>query len=68
MDLLYQSSVLLLWSQNNHIVYLQLRILIQQGIPVKGEFKQRGSDLVAVVEKGKNKNGNQPLSNPAYAR
>ena len=46
----------------------QLRSLIQQGIPVKGEFKQRGSDLVAVVEKGKNKNGNQPLSNPAYAR
>ena len=45
-----------------------LRSLIQQGIPVKGEFKQRGSDLVAVVEKGKNKNGNQPLSNPAYAR
>lgn len=46
----------------------QLRSLIQQGIPVKGEFKQRGSDLVAVVEKGKNKNGNQTLSNPAYAR
>lgn len=45
-----------------------LRSLIQGGIPVKGEFKQRGSDLVAVVEKGKNKNGNQPLSNPAYAR
>lgn len=46
----------------------QLRNLISQGIPVKGEFKQRGSDLVAVVEKGKNKNGNQALSNPAYAR
>lgn len=45
-----------------------LRALIQGGIPVKGEFKQRGSDLVAVVEKGRNKNGNQPLSNPAYAR
>lgn len=45
-----------------------LRNLVQQGIPVKGEFRQRGSDLVAVVEKGKNKNGNQPLSNPAYAR
>ena len=45
-----------------------LRSLVQQGIPVKGEFRQRGSDLVAVVEKGKNKNGNQTLSNPAYAR
>lgn len=45
-----------------------LRSLINAGIPVKGEFKQRGSDLVAVVEKGKNKNGNQPLGNPAYAR
>lgn len=45
-----------------------LRSLIQQGIPVKGEFKQRGSDLVAVVQKGQNKNGKQPLNNPAYAR
>ena len=45
-----------------------LRSLGQQGVPVKGEFRQRGSDLVAVVEKGKNKNGNQMLSNPAYAR
>ena len=46
----------------------QLRQLISSGIPVKGEFRQRGSDLVAVVEKGKTKNGNQALSNPAYAR
>jgi phage-related protein len=46
----------------------RLRELLNQGINVKGEFKQRGSDLVAVVEKGKNRNGNQVLSNPAYAR
>lgn len=46
----------------------RLRGMLDQGINVKGEFKQRGSDLVAVVEKGKNKNGNQALSNPAYAR
>ena len=46
----------------------RLRETLNQGINVKGEFKQRGSDLVAVVEKGKNKNGNQALSNPAYAR
>lgn len=45
-----------------------LRSLIQSGIPVKGEFKQRGSDLVAVVEKGRTRNGNAMLSNPAYAR
>lgn len=45
-----------------------LRAKVEQGIPVKGEFRQRGSDLVAVVERGKNKNGNQPLNNPAYAR
>ena len=53
-------------AMNNEIA--QLRQIIQNGIPVKGEFRQRGSDLVATVEKGKNKNGNQPLSNPAYAR
>lgn len=45
-----------------------LRSLIQSGITVKGEFKQRGSDLVAVVEKGRYRNGNSTLSNPAYAR
>lgn len=45
-----------------------LRNQMAQGINVSGEFKQRGNDLVAVVERGKNKNGNQPLSNPAYAR
>jgi phage-related protein len=41
---------------------------MRQGISVKGEFKQKGSDLVAVVQKGQNRNGYQPLSNPAYAR
>lgn len=41
---------------------------IQQGITVKGEFKQRGSDLVATVEKAKNRNGNQPLNNAIFAR
>lgn len=46
----------------------RLRELLDKGINVSGEFKQRGSDLVAVVEKGKNKNGRQVLSNPAYAR
>lgn len=46
----------------------ELRQLIQQGIPVTGEFRQRGSDLVATVNKASNKNGSQALSNPAYAR
>lgn len=45
-----------------------LNSTIQQGITVKGEFKQRGSDLVATVEKAKNRNGNQPLNNPVFAR
>ena len=45
-----------------------LNATISQGIPVKGEFKQRGNDLVAVVEKVKNRNGNQPLNNAAFAR
>lgn len=41
---------------------------IQQGIDVKGEFRQRGSDLVATVEKVKNRSGNQPLNNSVFAR
>lgn len=41
---------------------------VNQGIPITGEFKQRGSDLVAVVQRGQTRNGSQPLSNPAYAR
>ena len=45
-----------------------LNATISQGIPVKGEFKQRGNDLVAVVEKVKNRNGNQPLNNAVFAR
>lgn len=45
-----------------------LRSLISQGIPVTGEFVQRGSDLYATVERAKGKRGNQPLSNPSYAR
>lgn len=45
-----------------------LRSLIQQGIPVSGQFVQRGSDLVAVVDKANSRRGTQPISNPAYAR
>lgn len=45
-----------------------LRNLIQQGIPVFGTFVQRGNDLYATVEKAKNKRGNQPISNAAFAR
>ena len=41
---------------------------IKQGINVKGEFKQRGSDLVATVKKVENRNGNQPLNNAVFAR
>ena len=45
-----------------------LRQLIQEGIPVTGTFKQKGSDLLAVTERAKSKRGNNPISNPAYAR
>ena len=45
-----------------------LRTTISKGIPVSGEFRQRGNDLVAVVDRTKSRNGSQPLSNPAYAR
>lgn len=41
---------------------------LQQGINVSGEFRQRGTDLVAVTEKAKNRNGHQPLNNPVFAR
>lgn len=41
---------------------------IKQGINVKGEFKQRGSDLVATVKKVENRSGNQPLNNAVFAR
>ena len=46
----------------------ELRSLIQQGIPVTGQFIQRGNDLYATVEKAKSRRGTQPLSNAAYAR
>ena len=45
-----------------------LNSTIQQGITVKGEFKQRGSDLVATVKKVENRSGNQPLNNAVFAR
>lgn len=45
-----------------------LNTTIQQGITVRGEFKQRGSDLVATVKKVENRNGNQPLNNAVFAR
>ena len=41
---------------------------ISQGINIRGEFRQRGNDLVATVEKAKNRNGNQPLNNAVFAR
>ena len=45
-----------------------LRSIIQQGIPVTGQFVQRGNDLYAVVEKAKSKRGTQPISDASYAR
>ena len=41
---------------------------MKQGIPVSGKFVQRGSDLVAVVNKTKSQTGADLLSNVAYAR
>ena len=41
---------------------------MKQGIPVNGEFRQRGSDLVAVVNKTNSQTGADLLSNIAYAR
>ena len=41
---------------------------MKQGITVNGQFVQRGSDLVAVVNKTKSQMGADLLSNVAYAR
>ena len=41
---------------------------MKQGIVVNGQFVQRGSDLVAVVNKTKSQTGSDLLSNVAYAR
>lgn len=41
---------------------------VEQGIPVKGQFVQRGSDLVATVEKASNRMKNNILNNKVYAR
>lgn len=41
---------------------------MKQGIPVNGQFVQRGSDLVAVVNKTKSQSGADLLSNVSYAR
>ena len=45
-----------------------LNSTIQQGIDVRGEFRQKGTDLVATVKKVENRNGNQPLNNAVFAR
>lgn len=41
---------------------------MKQGIVVNGQFTQRGSDLVAVVNKTKSQTGSDLLSNVSYAR
>lgn len=41
---------------------------MKQGIPVTGQFTQRGSDLVAVVNRTNSQTGADLLSNVAYAR
>ena len=46
----------------------RLEATMKQGITVNGQFVQRGSDLVAVVNKTKSQTGADLLSNVAYAR
>ena len=41
---------------------------MKQGISVKGQFVQRGSDLVSVINKTKSQTGADLLSNVSYAR
>ena len=46
----------------------QIGEIINQGIKVQGQFVQKGTDLVASVEKTNNKLSNAILSNKVYAR
>lgn len=46
----------------------QISNQVNQGIPVKGQFVQRGSDLVATVERANNRMKNNVLNNRVYAR
>ena len=46
----------------------QISNQVNQGISVKGQFVQRGSDLVATVEKANNRAKNNILNNRVYAR
>lgn len=55
---------------NNQLMTAIARLenTMKQGITVNGQFVQRGSDLVAVVNKTKSQTGADLLSNVAYAR
>ena len=46
----------------------QISAKVEDGIPVKGQFIQRGSDLVATVERANNRLSNNILNNKVYAR
>lgn len=47
---------------------LQISEQVNQGINVHGQFVQKGSDLVATVQKANNKLSNNILNNKVYAR
>ena len=46
----------------------QIGTKVDQGINVTGQFVQKGSDLVATVQKADNKLSNNILNNKIYAR
>ena len=46
----------------------QITSKVDQGINIKGQFVQKGSDLVATVQKANNKLSNTVLNNKVYAR
>lgn len=47
---------------------MQISTQVNQGINVHGQFIQKGSDLVATVQKASNKLSNNVLNNKVYAR
>ena len=61
-------------STDQNTIYQMMSVLrslddtMKQGISVNGQFVQRGSDLVAVVNKTNSRTGADLLSNVAYAR
>lgn len=57
-----------MYLRQSNAILASLDNTMKQGISVNGQFTQRGSDLVAVVNKVNSQTGANVISNVAYAR